>query len=252
MSTIEEKLLDGPRVDYCDSEARDARVEDDNRVATESRCTRNDVSSLFVRPEEGDQVRHETRSNSTWSKNTGPKGVIEDSRKQALKKYQSQNVSQDDVDELESEFQALLNDDSILKEFVSKRILQKKQEGRPTFGQIEHLHYGSQLLDAIDKEDPSVSVIVHIYTKYSRPCSALNQCLSQLAKDMNYVRFVTLEAGAAGLSANFKENGVPALLAYRGGELVKSLVKLEDYVDKDFELKQIKELIVDNILSGSA
>lgn len=246
MSTIEDKILDGPKVDYCESEFKDARVEDYGSDDDENRCTRNNVSSLFVRPNDEEQSSI-SRSHIGLSRNTGPKGVIQDCKKKALEKYDE--VS--NVDELEAEFQALLNDDTILKEFVNKRLEQRKCETRRTFGQLEHLQDGSQLLDAIDKEDKDVFVIVHLYTRFSRPCSTLNQRLAELAKDMSYIKFVTLDAGVAGLSSDFKEKGVPALLAYKGGNLVKSLVKLEDYVDGDFDTVQLKDLLVDNILLGS-
>lgn len=247
MSSIEDKILDGPRVHYCDADNDDTRTDFEERVDRddpEPSSTRNDCSSLFVRPDEETEKLSRVRQKiPTCSTNTGPKGVIEDHRKQSSTK---RNQHSNDDDDLEAEFQNLLNDDSILKEYISKRIAQEKNKDISSFGQVYRLQTGTELLDAIDKEKPNVLVVVHIYTKYSRSCANIDRCLDELAAEVKHVKFVTLDASVAGLSENFKENGVPALLAYRGGNLIKSLVQLEELLDKDFNVAQIRELMVDN------
>lgn len=250
MSTIEDRILDGPRVHYCDDGDDDVRQEkadrdDQEDIESSGSLSRGDAASLFRRPcDEDDKL-----SQSKWrygSSNTGPKGVLEDFKKRTLSKDTS--LQEDDIDELDAEFQELMNDDSILKEHISKRISETVKNNTATFGQVYHLQTGNQLLEAIDRENPSVLVIVHIYTKYSRSCSNLNRCLNELAKELTHLKFVTLDASVAGLSGNFKDNGVPALLAYRGGDLVKSLVQLEELLDKNFDTSQVKELLIDNKL----
>lgn len=233
MSTIEDKLLDGPRIHYCEADNDDRRDEDDDQ-----HIERGDISSLFQRPPDDDKdgTFAQANSRSSGSTNTGPKGVIEDFKRR------------NEIDNIEAEFQELLHDESTINEYVSRRIAENKklQSSLPTFGQVQHLQYGSQLLDAIDKENPNVLVIVHIYTTFSKSCANLNHCLNELAKDLENIKFVTLNANVTNLSNAFKENGVPALLAYKKGDLIKSLVKLEDLLDKDIEASQVKDLLSEN------
>lgn len=247
MSTIENKILDGPTAHYCDAEDDDIRTGEDtnhDRDNSEFQMIRNDVSSLFVRSNEDTDTYPKQARISCVSSNTGPKGVIEDFKKQSLTSGRQDTFLSDD---LEAEFKQLLSDDTILKEYAEKRLAQMSEK-IPLFGQVLRLQTGSDLLDAVDKEQSNVLVMVHIYTKFSRPCARVDQCLDELATDLKHIKFVTLEASVAGLSSNFKDNGVPALLAYRGGNLVKSLVQLEDLLDKDFDVNQLKDLLVENKL----
>lgn len=246
MSTLEDKILDGPKVNYCDDGDDDIRTGEDTGhdkdEPEEDSMTRNDAPSLFRRPDE-ETERLEAANSITHqpccSTNTGPKGVLEDHRKRSLPTHVLPNDN-----DLEGEFMELLNDDSIIKSLAEKRLA--KQENLPTFGSMFRLSTGPELLDAIDKENPNVKLIVHIYTKYSRSCAKVNKYLDTLAADYAHIKFVTLDASVAGLSDNFKENGVPALLIYKGGNFIKSVVQLEDLLDKDFEVTQLRELMIDN------
>lgn len=241
MATIEDKILDGPRVHYCDEE--EDRREGEDIDENHAKVDHDNTASLFKRPDE-ETERLERARTVNWrasSTNTGPKGVIED----YLRKKNNANKS-DPTDNLEAEFQELMNDDSILKEFIEKRISQN--QASPIFGQVIQLETGVELLDAVDKEDPKVLVIVHLYTKYSRSCKSINLCLHELASDLQHTKFVILDASATPLSGNFRENAVPAFLAYRAGELVKSLLQVDELLDRDFDSRQLKELLVDNNL----
>jgi hypothetical protein len=246
MSTLEDKILDGPTVHYCDAGDDDIRSGEDagiDKDDPETSATRNDVSSLFVRPDQesinNGPTAHRSRSTG-YSTNTGPKGVIADRWKHSL----SKSISKADESDLEEEFKELLNDDSIIKSIAEKRIAQLIN--LPSFGFVFRLTTGSELLDAIDKENPNVLLVVHIYTKFSKSCAKVDKCLDVLANEFKQIKFVTLDASSAGLSENFKENGVPALLAYKNGNFVKSIVQLEELLDKDFEVAQLRELLIDN------
>lgn len=229
MSTLEDKILDGPRIHYCDADDDDRRDDDEGGGSSEE--LRGNVSDLFTRPSETE--RPSGIPGYGCSINTGPKGVIEDHRKQ--------NSSTED-----QEFEDLMNDDSYIRELIARRLAENNCV--PSFGQVHRLETGEQLLDAIDKENPRVLVIVHLYTRHSRSCGRLNRCLDELANDLKNLKFVTLDASVTNLSANFKQNGVPAILAYRAGELIKSLVQLDDLLDQDFEADQVRELLIDNNL----
>lgn len=242
MATIEDRILDGPRVYYCDEDEVNRQGDDidENHIQSEESS-----ASLFVRPDE-ETERLERAARVSWqgnSTNTGPKGVIEDYKRK--KTVNNQHDSQ--ADDLEAEFRELMTDDSILKEFIAKRIA--SNNSLPTFGHVFHLKTGEELLDAIDQEAPEALVLVHLYTKYSRSCKNMNLCLEELAAELRHIKFVTLDASATPLSGNFKDNAVPALLAYRSGDLVNSLLQVDELLDRNFEAQQIKDLLMDNNLT---
>lgn len=251
MSTIEDKLLDGPRVHYCDVDSDHIRLEDrsdedDNDSRDDKSCmSKGGVSSLFTRPDDDEEQSNYPRRvcNST---NTGPKGVLEDYRKKSLPSQESSQVC-NSSDDLEAEFRELMNDDSILQRIAEKRLAQLRRSGpQPTFGFVQRLKTGDELLEALDREHPNVLIIVYIYTSYSKICSKVNKFMDQLADSYKDIKIVTLNANVTQLSDNFKRNGVPALLAYRNGDLIKSLVQMEESLDKDFDFAQVRELLVDN------
>ena len=247
MSTLEDKILDGPTANYCDAEDDDIRTGEDagdDVDDSEEHAERGKLSSLFTRPNPDSHDNSRSARSCGFSTNTGPKGVIEDFRGHSSpSSAPPEKLGSDDI---EAEFQRLMNDDSILREYANKRLAQKLSDDAPTFGKVYRLRTGSELLDAIDNEKASVLVVVHIYTKYSRPCAKIDSCLDQLAHEQRHIKYLTLDASVAGLSSNFKENGVPAILAYRGGSLVKSLVQLEEMLDKDFDVEQLTELLGEN------
>lgn len=249
MATLEDKLLDGPRVHYCEADDDDKRPENDENtgddVENHNHVAKGDIDKLFVRPDE-ETERLERLNRISWqgkSENTGPKGVIRDCQKRSRQSRQiSDNHPNDDLD---AEFQALLNDDSILREYASKRISEAARASNPNFGRVFKLNAGFQLLDAIDKEDKNVKVIVHLYVKFSKSCERLNTCLECLAKDYSHIKFVTLDASVAGLSDHFKSKGVPAILLYKSGNLIKSLIQLGEHLDDDFDTDQVRDLLID-------
>lgn len=225
MSTLEDKILDGPRVHYC--EADDDDIRDPEPEGTKS------VARLFRPAEDEERTCQPTSLRSRTlcqpATNTGPKGVIEDHKNQ----------------DIEAEFDELMKDDSIIKNLIAKRLAEV-----PEFGSVQHLASGEEFLKAVDKERPDVLVIVHIYGKRSRSCLRLNECLKELASSIRRVKFMTLDVGVTNLSPEFKANGIPTLQAYKGGKLTKSLVKIDENLDKDFEAADVKEFLVENGFFG--
>lgn len=256
-SKLEEKILDGPRVHYCDAEDDDIRKDEVDEASSDNEqdqpgIEKHDIADLF-RPITEEDERLERLQSVNWapsSTNTGPKGVIGDYLR---KREQARNNKSNGIidrpltedEKLELEFEELLNDETIMKEYISKRISMSQNANSKTFGRLQKLETGDQLLDAIDDELAEVLIIVHIYTKYSRACTQLNRCLDKIATQYEAIKFVTLDASVTKLSSNFKENGVPAILAYKGGDLVTSLVQLEEFLDKDFGTEEVKELLFD-------
>lgn len=102
----------------------------------------------------------------------------------------------------------LEEDDPFFNEYMKKRMqemmleLQSSRNSK-TFGELVRLNSGEEFLDAIEKEDKDVLVMVHISNDDIDACVAMNGCLSCLASQYLYIKFCTLNAYAAGMSERF-------------------------------------------------
>ena len=64
--------------------------------------------------------------------------------------------------------------------------------------------------------------------------------------------FFYFKASAAGLSHRFKTIGVPAILVYKSGELMKSFVRLTDALGDDFYTSDLESFLIENgVMSDS-
>lgn len=100
---------------------------------------------------------------------------------------------------LEDEREKMLEDDPELAELMADEFLlaYQKQRMQEMMAKAQKLHFGSvlnlesadQFLKAIDEEDKSVTIIVHIYQKDVPGCIAMNGCFITLAEDYPFVKF---------------------------------------------------------------
>lgn len=105
---------------------------------------------------------------------------------------------------------------------------------------------GQEYLDAIDKELKTVMIIVHVYENDVQACRSMNHCLKQLAKVYKNVKFCAILGSYAGLSLKFKSEGVPALLVYKGGNMVGNFVRVTDELGSDFVLEDVQGYLVEH------
>jgi len=255
MATLEDKILGEKTHYYCSS----SEDEDDGEEKGS-----NGTNQPNNRPSTN---RHQWEGMST---NTGPKGVIEDWRrfkqlenekkeesereKLELMKKLSMSCNPDKPEEeVDKEVQELLEgSDAVMEEFMQKRMLemmQKKDQqtrSNPQFGQLHNLDNGQEFLDAIDRENKNVTVIVHIYTDDIPGCEAMNGCLRCLAADYPYVKFCCMEANKAGMSHRFEKSGVPALLVYKAGVLLGNFVRLSDEFGEDFYANDVEAFLIEH------
>lgn len=61
------------------------------------------------------------------------------------------------------------------------------------FGKVIDLENTEQFLQHIDKEDKSVTVIVHIYEDNVPGCKAMNGCMISLAEKYHHVKFCRIQ-----------------------------------------------------------
>ncbi|XP_050312169.1 phosducin-like protein [Anthonomus grandis grandis] len=257
MATLEDKILGDKLHNYCSS----SEGSDNEGSGDEAKGNQGAVEEAKGLPEA-----------SKWegtSTNTGPKGVIEDWRK--FKQLENEKRQENERETIElakkltmtvrtaldeereraaledPELAELLNDDFLLtyqkqrmQELMHQANLKKK------FGQIAFLRTGQEFLDSIDKEDKTVTIIVHVYEDHVEPCRILNECLKKLSKIYETVKFGAIIASTAGVSKKFKSDGVPALLVYKSGNLIGNFVRLTDDLGERFEVEDVQNFLVEH------
>jgi len=204
------------------------------------------------------------------STNTGPKGVLKDwqqykklenekreeaeAEKLALAKRlaltcrttEEDEKAKQKEEEVDTEFQELL-DDGFLEAYMQKRMKEMMEQTRPIkrFGNMVDLSSAS-FLGAIDGESKDCTVIILVYEPQAEGCQAMYGCLQCLAQDYVHVKFCRILASGAGLSKHFEVSGVPALLVYRGGQLVGNFVRMTDHFGEDFFANEVESFLIEH------
>ncbi|XP_050299176.1 phosducin-like protein [Anthonomus grandis grandis] len=125
-----------------------------------------------------------------------------------------------------------------MQELMHQANLKKK------FGQIVFLGTGQEFLDSIDKEDKTVTIIVHVYYEdHVEPCRILNECLKKLSKIYETVKFGAIIASTAGVSKKFKSDRVPASTC-----CLENFVRLTDDLGERFEVEDVQNFLVEHRL----
>jgi len=96
-------------------------------------------------------------------------------------------------------------------------------------------------VDAIDKENKDVFVVVHLYQTYNRECVRLNSILQALAIKYPFVKFLKIVATEA--KADYSDVGLPSLLVYKAGDLVQRWVPVTVKLGKTFESVDVEMLL---------
>ncbi|CDW96823.1 hypothetical protein [Sporisorium scitamineum] len=115
-------------------------------------------------------------------------------------------------------------------------------------------------VSSIDNEDPSVTIVIHIYSKAVAQCNALTASLASLARLYPHTKFLQVQAAAIGFGRSDDDDDedeeefdeynsktlqvLPTVLVYRAGKLVANLVRL----DLDSLWRQGTEQDVRNLL----
>lgn len=260
MATLEDKILGNPIHNYCSSSSSEDESEDEN--------SDNKIKSNKAATEENAPLP-EVNSWSGTSSNTGPKGVIQDWQRykqlEQEKRFQNEKEKNELMKKLtltvqsaldeerekaaleDQDLAELLNDDFIL-DFQKKRMKELLQQTNHNlkFGSLLFLNNGQEFLDAIDLEEKTVMIIVHIYENNSEICRNMNECLKELCKSYISVKFCCMIGSKVGMTSKFKVDGVPALLVYKGGNLIGNFVKLGDVLGDDFIPEDVEEYLVEH------
>nr|XP_034185835.1 phosducin-like protein [Osmia lignaria] len=261
MSTLEDKILGEKLHYYCSSSSEDE--ENDSRDSDKDSDNERYppvITESCIEP-----------SFSEWdgtSSNTGPKGVIKDWQRykqlQAEKREEQEKerlqlikkLSLTCCSSLDEEKEKIMQTDPDLAELLSDEFLldYQRQRMKEMLARSEKLHFGrvinletaDQFLDAIDNEDKSVTIVVHIYENNVPGCEAMNGCLISLAENYPFVKFCKILGSVAGLSKHFKKEGVPALLIYKAGQVIGNFVHITDYLGVDFYASDVETFLIEH------
>ncbi|XP_043469168.1 phosducin-like protein [Leptopilina heterotoma] len=247
MATLEDKIL-GERSEYYCSSSSDEETETENVM---SECS-------IPKPSKWDGM----------SCNTGPKGVLRDwerfreleenkkstdalRQKELIEKISMTCGSLMDKDkendlETDPELLDLLSDDYLLEYQTQQMIEMFKRIENLRFGEVIHLSNTDEFLAAIDNENKFVTVIIHIYEKNVAGCEAMNGSLINLAKEYPFVKFCKILGSTLNVSRHFKKDGIPALLAYKNGQVIGNFVHVSDSLGEDFFAEDVAAFLTEH------
>ncbi|KXJ09303.1 Phosducin-like protein [Exaiptasia diaphana] len=248
MTSIEDKILGYKAQNYVSSS------ESEEEGETESHTDSNEQASGGAAPDV------ENLCFTTGAK-TGPKGVLQDFRRYKQLETQQKQEQEEELKSLIKKFstgcqtsiddekeKALMKEleieeDEFLKQYHFKRLLQMKEEQdrkiaetRPKFGHVIEITDTDAFLMEIDKE------LLHDIPS----CICMNTCLDSLSQQYPMVKFCRVKATITGISANFRENGLPALLVYKGEQLVGNFVQLENAFGDNFDSSDVESFLIQN------
>lgn len=261
MTTLDDKLLGLKNQNYVSSSESEREDEDEKSSGDEDARDDNiDLGGMAAPPD----FRLEVPK-------TGPKGVIQDYRRYKQLETEQRKEKEKEMRSLAEKFsvscQSSLDDerekellkeleldtDEFIQQYHLQRLLQLKEEqerrlklNRPKFGKVISLQNKDQFLDSVDKENPNVIVVVHLYSKDLQSCRAMNGCLQCLAQQYSLVKFCKIIAQDTGISRNFTREGLPALLVYKSGQIIGNFVKLEDTFGHDFFASDVESFLIEN------
>lgn len=121
-----------------------------------------------------------------------------------------------------------------------------RETTRMTFGMVYVIKDCDNFLSAVDGEDKSVSVIILLHEPNSPGCLSAINAIESLSKYYIHLKFCMVRPSLISMSTNFKISGVPALLAYKAGQLVCNLVRMTDELGEEFETCDLESYLIEH------
>ncbi|GAB1609634.1 phosducin-like protein [Argonauta hians] len=260
--SLDDKLMGEKTHYYCSSSEEEEEEEED--LGDEEGSAKKSIREPTFIPEP------EIKEYEGTCTNTGVKGVINDWRqfkkleteKRAEQERERQQLAKkltmtcrshlDDekekdkdnmfMQDIEKELEDM--EDEFIKEYRRRRLeeMRKQLDNIPKFGKVFDLA-STSFVDSIDKENPSVTIIVHIFEKNSEACEAMDGCLMCLCQEYPTIKFCRISAKDAKLSHRFSTEGVPALLIYKAGEMIGNFIALSKEFGEDFFATDIESFL---------
>ncbi|CAI5794496.1 Phosducin domain-containing protein [Podarcis lilfordi] len=261
MTTLDDKLL-GEKLQYyySSSEEEDSEKEEEGE------------EQQHGSPQDATEPRNVVLSSDGSAVNTGPKGVINDWRRfkqleteqreeqcremerliQKLSVTCRSHLDDEEDKRKQKELQEKLNgkltlqeysalregpdDEEFLQQYRKQRMEEMRRQLRSGqyFKQVFEIHSAEAFLDTIDKGPRNTLVMVHIYEDDVPGADSLHGCMVCLATEYPAVKFCRVRSSLIGASSRFTTSALPALLVYKGGELVGNFVRITDQLGEDF------------------
>jgi hypothetical protein len=181
-----------------------------------------------------EKARSDEKKAKQWAKMSGKalqSGWLQrqlEAEKQAGIQGGNDNEDDEEVDDLIRSLEEE-EEDAILSEYKARRLMEMAMMSRQKrFGSLVELEV-NDYVDCIDREDPSVAVVVHLYMPSIEGCRQINAFLAELAPRYPYTKFAKIVAIKA--DSNFDQIALPMLLVYKGGEVVTTLTRVTDDID---------------------
>lgn len=268
MTTLDDKLL-GEKLQYYYSSSEDEESDHEDE----------ENPSKTIRDQEVQEVEIDYSADGS-SVNTGPKGVINDWRKykqleneqrveqqkemerlikklsMTCKSHLEEEADEQKQKELQDKIAGKMtiradeeeeddDDEDFLQQYRLQRMEEMRRQlcGGRRFEKVIDISSGEEFLRAVDEEGKSTLVVVHIYEPEVPACQAMEGSLLCLAVQYPMVKFCKVKGSAVGTSALFRTSALPALLLYRGGELVGNLVRVSDQLGDDFYATDVEALL---------
>eukprot|EP00619_Florenciella_sp_RCC1007_P010333 CAMPEP_0205909152 /NCGR_PEP_ID=MMETSP1325-20131115/3679_1 /ASSEMBLY_ACC=CAM_ASM_000708 /TAXON_ID=236786 /ORGANISM="Florenciella sp., Strain RCC1007" /LENGTH=364 /DNA_ID=CAMNT_0053275423 /DNA_START=109 /DNA_END=1203 /DNA_ORIENTATION=+ len=132
-------------------------------------------------------------------------------------------------------------EEDFLKSFREARIRELQSAStQPVFGNIYEVT-AHEYADAIDRCDPRVYVVVHIYEDFVKECGRMNRCMEELARSYTNVKFVRLRSSES--PSPFDPVTLPTLCVYKAGDICNSFVRIQDTVGSNFSSDDIEWML---------
>ncbi|CAD5218496.1 unnamed protein product [Bursaphelenchus okinawaensis] len=225
MATLDERYLDGPNVGYCSSSD-----EDEPEPSAPSKGP----------------------SDPRNAPQTGPKGVLTDYRDaQHAMKYkqllqEKKLLKEAERFSLSGKKEESDDDEDALEAIRQKRLEHLKNMNRT---RIVELPNKDEFLNVIESTKEMGDVVIHIYRDGLEATQTLNESLLDLASQTKNTRYYKVRASVLDLTKQFKETALPTLQIYSKERLVGNFVRITDQLSEDFDVRDLKNLILEHQVS---
>ncbi|KAI8619620.1 thioredoxin-like protein [Chytriomyces sp. MP71] len=136
------------------------------------------------------------------------------------------NDEDEEVDDLIKSLED--EEDPFIKAYKGRRLMEMANLSyRQSYGSLKEIGV-DQYVQCVDSASRDVTVLVHLYQPRMESCRLVNAYLEILAAHFHAVKMVKIISTLA--DASFDDIALPAILMYRNGELVKSLLRMTDEI----------------------
>jgi hypothetical protein len=115
-----------------------------------------------------------------------------------------------------------LEDQMFMQHYRRSRLSELFATIRPLFGTFREIDL-TNYVAAIDNEPRNVTVLIHLYQAHLEACRLTNMLFGEISRKYARVKFLRIVSTKA--DVEFDEVALPALLVYRGGNLVDSFMR---------------------------